>query len=146
MSLADHVLTIPRSKHGEIRHVTLNSAAQAVLEFLRTKAANNEHVFVSMRSKAPLNGNRHWFEDAVRTAGLRHFTWHCLRHTFGSRLAMRGVDLRRIMELMGHKTLSVTVRYTHLSQSDLRAAAEQAVLDWPSDTRTDTTTRGESTN
>ncbi|MGO9542215.1 MAG: tyrosine-type recombinase/integrase, partial [Terriglobales bacterium] len=51
----------------------------------------------------------------------------CLRHTFGSRLASRGIDLRKIQELMGHKTLAVTVRYTHLSQPDLLAAVEGLV-------------------
>lgn len=122
-----HVRTVPRSKHGDMRYVTLNSAAKAVLEFLETKAADNEHVFLSMWNNEPLTGNRHWFEDAVQKAGIKDFTWHCLRHTFGSRLAALGVDLRKIQELMGHKTLAITVRYTHLSQPGLLAAVEQLV-------------------
>ena len=134
VDLEHHVLTVPRSKHGETRYVTLNSVAVAMLEFLKPKAgdeenveakADAEHVFLSMRTDAPLKGNRHWFEDAVEKANIEHFTWHCLRHTFGSRLAAKGTDLRRIQELMGHKTVSVTVRYTHLSQPDLLAAVEQ---------------------
>jgi site-specific recombinase XerD len=139
-----HVLTVPRSKHGETRYVTLNSAAQAVLEFLRTKAKDKEHVFLSMRNQEPLTGNRHWFEDAVKKAGVQNFTWHCLRHTFGSRLAARGIDLRKIQELMGHKTLAVTVRYTHLSQPDLLAAVEQLVAKIPSATTTATEENQES--
>jgi site-specific recombinase XerD len=137
VDLEHHVLTVPRSKHGETRYVTLNSAAQAMLDFLRSKAGQSEkggeseYVFLSMRNHAPLTGNRHWFEDAVEKAGLKDFTWHCLRHTFGSRLAARGVDLRKIQELMGHKTLAVTVRYTHLSQTDLLAAVEQLVSPRP---------------
>jgi site-specific recombinase XerD len=98
-----------------------------MLEFLREKGSGSEYVFLSMRNNEPLTGNRHWFEDAVKKAGVKNFTWHCLRHTFGSRLASRGIDLRKIQELMGHKTLAVTVRYTHLSQPDLRAAVEQLV-------------------
>lgn len=139
-----HVLTVPKSKHGETRYVTLNSTAKALLEFLKAKAANDGgNVFESVKNKKPLTGNRHWFEDAVAKAGVRDFTWHCLRHTFGSRLAARGVDLRRIQQLMGHKTLSVTVRYTHLSQPDLLAAVEQLAAAGPaaegqSSTRTDT--------
>jgi site-specific recombinase XerD len=128
VDLEHKVLTVPRSKHGETRHVTLNSTARAMLEFLRekTKASGSEHVFLSMRNNEPLTGNRHWFEDAVKKAGLKDFTWHCLRHSFGSRLASRGIDLRRIQALMGHKTLSMTVRYTHLSQPDLLAAVEDS--------------------
>jgi site-specific recombinase XerD len=127
VDLEHNILTVPRSKHGETRHVTLNSAAKTMLEFLREKGSGSEYVFLSMRNNEPLTGNRHWFEDAVKKAGVKNFTWHCLRHTFGSRLASRGIDLRKIQELMGHKTLAVTVRYTHLSQPDLRAAVEQLV-------------------
>jgi integrase len=118
VTLEHSILTVPRSKHGETRHVTLNSDAKTMLEFLKEKASESEYVFLSMRSKEPLTGNRHWFEDAVKKAGVKDFTWHCLRHTFGSRFAM-------------------TVRYSHLSQPDLRAAVEQLV---PSGKRTATTT------
>jgi site-specific recombinase XerD len=127
VDLKHNILTVPRSQHGETRHVTLNSTAKTMLEFLKEKAAGSEYVFLSMRNKEPLTGNRHWFEDAVKNAGVKDFTWHCLRHTFGSRLASRGIDLRKIQELMGHKTLAVTVRYTHLSQPDLLAAVEALV-------------------
>ena len=40
--------------------------------------------------------------------------FHTLRHTFGSWLAIRGVSLQTIGELMGHKRLSQTMRYAHL--------------------------------
>jgi len=141
VDLDHHVLTVPLSKHGETRYVILNSTATAMLKFLQTKAdaaekkreaqddskpsGDSEFVFLSMRSSKPLTGNRHWFEDAVEQAGVKDFTWHCLRHTFGSRLAACGVDLRKIQDLMGHKDIKMTVRYTHLSQPDLLAAAEQ---------------------
>ncbi len=125
VDLEHHVLTVPRAKHGETRYVTLNSTATAMLEFLKAKSGDDEHVFVSMRTNVPLKGNRHWFDDAVEQAGVKDFTWHCLRHSFGSRLAACGVDLRKIQDLMGHKDINMTVRYTHLSQPDLLAAAEQ---------------------
>jgi site-specific recombinase XerD len=40
--------------------------------------------------------------------------WHDLRHTYGSHLAMRGVPLKVIQELMGHATIDMTMRYAHL--------------------------------
>ena len=45
------------------------------------------------------------------------FRFHDLRHTFGSRLGMNGVDLKSIMEIMGHKTAKMAMRYQHPSPS-----------------------------
>jgi site-specific recombinase XerD len=128
VDFARHILTVRQSKHGEKRFVPLNSIALAMLEFLQARAPETEgdHVFLSMNNE-PLTGNRHWFEDAVIKAGIRGFTWHDLRHTFASRLAMAGVDLRRIQELMGHKTIQMTCRYAHLAPADLLAAVEKLV-------------------
>lgn len=50
VDLEHDLLRVPRSKHGETRHVTLNSAAKATLEFLREKAGESESVFLSMRA------------------------------------------------------------------------------------------------
>ena len=47
------------------------------------------------------------------------FVPHCLRHTYASRLAQRGVAIQVIQRLMGHDTISVTMRYAHLSQGNL---------------------------
>jgi len=63
----------------------------------------------------------------VKEAGIKNFTWHDLRHTFASRLVMAGVDLRKIQDLMGHKTIEMTVRYTHLRRDDLNEAVETLV-------------------
>lgn len=89
-------LPVPRSKHGETWHVTLNSAAKTILEFLGEKVGESEYVLLSMRNKELLTGNRHGFEDAVKRAGVKDFTWHCRRHSFGSRLASKGIDLQKI--------------------------------------------------
>jgi site-specific recombinase XerD len=86
---------------------------------------------------------RQWFEPAVKEARLAAFTWHCLRHTFASRLVMAGVDLRTVQELMGHKTIAMTCRYAHLAPSHKLAAVERlsasaGQLPGPTDTTTDT--------
>jgi len=41
------------------------------------------------------------------------FRFHDLRHTFGTRLGMKGVDLKTVMDIMGHKTYKVAMRYQH---------------------------------
>jgi site-specific recombinase XerD len=64
----------------------------------------------------------------VKKAGIQRFTWHCLRHTFASRLIIAGVDLRTVQELMGHKTIQMTCRYAHLAPQH-RLAAVQRLCD-----------------
>ena len=65
---------------------------------------------------------RMWFEIALRVAMIDGFTWHCLRHTFAFRLVMAGMDIRTVAELMGHKSLQMTMRYAHLARAHNAAA------------------------
>ena len=135
------VLTVPRSKNGETRHVPLNSAALEALTTLRTRGDGTGAVIRNPEGQS-LPGPRYWFEPMVRRAKIRAFSWHCLRHTFASRLVMAGVDLRTVQELLGHKSIAMTVRYSHLSPTHTLAAVERltgAIPDVPTDTKTSTT-------
>jgi site-specific recombinase XerD len=66
------------------------------------------------------------FLTALCKAGITDFTFHDQRHTFASRLVMAGVDLATVKELLGHKHIAMTLRYTHLS-SDHKHAAVRAL-------------------
>ena len=68
--------------------------------------------------------------DACKRAQLAtRLTTHDLRHTFASRLVMRGVALKAVQDLLGHATIDMTMRYTHLSPEVKREAVR--VLDLP---------------
>jgi site-specific recombinase XerD len=109
VNLARCVLTIPRSKNGEMRHVPLNTAALSALAEFQKRGDGTGNV-IRNKDRNPLVGPRHWFEPAILKAKIPSFSWHCLRHTFASRLVMAGVDLRTVQELMGHKQICMTVR------------------------------------
>src|SRR6185437_12604905 len=113
-------LRLGNTKNGRERHIRLNAPALGALLALRRESAATGPVFVNAVTPGRYHGQarasaRNWFEAAVRQAAIPDFTWHCLRHTFASRLVMAGVDIRTVAELMGHRTLAMTMRYTHLS-------------------------------
>ena len=58
-------------------------------------------------------GLERWATDKDGKKKKVRFRFHDLRHTFGSRLGMAGVDLKTIMEIMGHKSAKVAMRYQH---------------------------------
>lgn len=146
VNVSRRVLTVPRSKNGETRHVPLNSAALAALTELRNRGEGTGPVIRNPQGE-PLAGPRSWFEPAVGRSKIRAFSWHCLRHTFASRLVMAGVDLRTVQELLGHKSIAMTVRYSHLSPTHTLAAVERlvgAVPEAATGTGTSTSTNGQS--
>ena len=57
---------------------------------------------------------------ACKNAEVTGVTWHTLRHTFASRLLGRGVDIMTVKELLGHSTVTVTMRYTHSGETGRR--------------------------
>ncbi len=65
---------------------------------------------------------RHSFESACKKAKLSDFRFHDLRHSAASFMAMSGVDLMAIKQILGHKTIQMTLRYSHLTQGHLRSA------------------------
>jgi integrase len=139
----DHVdftrrqLCVPRSKNGRMRYVPLNSEVLAALTQIYERPIRKDRVFLSIDGKT-IVGYRHWFNAAVKEAGLKDFTWYCLRHTFASRLVMAGVDIRTVAELMGHRTIQMTMRYAHLAPAHTLAAVEKLVTTTWTDTKTDT--------
>ena len=129
------MLNIPRTKNEEPVHVPLNDAAVAALRVVHARGDGKGRVFQSKKTGEPLENGKHWFEDAVILAGIKNFRWYDLRHTFASRLRMKGVALEDIADLLGHKSLTMTRRYAHLGPNKLH---EVVSLLKPSDPRSDT--------
>ena len=75
----------------------------------------------------PLTTLRREFAKAVRLAGLLGFRFHDLRHSHASFLVQAGIPLNTVRDLLGHRSLAMTLRYAHLSPDSRRTAV--AVLD-----------------
>ena len=106
------------------RAVQISRAAARCLRRLRRRAPRNQ-VFITPERNYTEQDRRLWFENATKKAGLPAFHYHDLRHTFASRLAIAGVPLLEIQQLLGHKTIGMTLRYAHLSPERRRKAVER---------------------
>jgi len=100
------------SKSGEMRYIQMNEAVQRALVSVK-KHPGSPYVFCGEDGK-PYNFQKS-FETALKHSAILHFRFHDLRHTFASQMVMAGVDLNTVRELLGHKSLDMTLRYSHLS-------------------------------
>ena len=121
VDLINGVVTFNRTKNDEVRSIPLT---EGVLKMLRDRSKirriDTTKVFPSKSNpKQSILLERPW-RTALKNAQIEDFRWHDLRHSAASYLAMSGVSLLSIAEILGHKTLQMVKRYSHLSQDHLR--------------------------
>ena len=133
---------LDRTKNGDARTIPMNAVALSALTQMQIakNRPTSALVFPSPRTGNSLQGSRGWFPSALEEAKITGYSWHCNRHTFASRLVMAGVDLRTVAELLGHRTLVMAMRYSHLAAEHQAAAVDRLVgvgdkMDVKSDTK-----------
>ena len=129
------------TKNGKVRTIPLTHEA---VEAIRSVKNDTPLVF-QIDGKAITRNLSKWpLWRACKAAKIEPHQWHALRHSFASHLAMRGVSMRVIMDLLGHGTMTMTLRYAHLSPSSLSDAV--ALLDGPHSGTTKTQQAGKGSN
>ncbi|MDR1019277.1 MAG: site-specific integrase [Synergistaceae bacterium] len=102
------ILRAAASKAGKTSHIPMNSVTQGALVSWRDQsgdAGKDALVFPSPRTGGMLNNVKKAWAGVLKEAGIENFRWHDMRHDFASQLVMKGVDLNRVRELMGHSDL-----------------------------------------
>jgi excisionase family DNA binding protein len=128
-------ILVTGTKSGKNRIVPINSELLPVLEGLKQTSGGCGYVFSNPRSGRPLQDIKRAFYTACSAAGIRGFRFHDCRHTFGTRLVHRGVDLITVKDLLGHSTVKVTERYTHSTSDSKRSAVEVLTIKPPAPAR-----------
>ncbi len=121
------VAMLGRTKNGDRRTlVLLPDVIEALAPF--KSAELDRYVFGSVRSKhqAPASISSAW-REAVERAKVKDFSFHGLRHTCASYMAQAGIPLNVIGEVLGHRSLEMTRRYSHLT-TQTKAGAMLAAL------------------
>ena len=108
-----NTINFTETKTNKDRSVPMDSIVQESLLGLRDQAGDAEYVFTNPDTETRYTDIKKSFSAACREAGITNFTFHDLRHTFGTRLADAGVDVVKIKELMGHASIVTTMRYIH---------------------------------
>ena len=134
----DHgIITLRATKAGMVQYVYLNEEAKGILRDMQALAEaeaiaqptkRSEWVFPSENPASHIDPRNFYIRvylPAVEQANLDGVTWHTLRHTFASRLAMTGKTEGTIAALLRHSTTRLVARYAHLSPSHLKTAVEE---------------------
>ena len=120
-------VTFLDTKNGSDRSVALTGKA---LELARKRSRGSSSDLVFATAKTPDHAKRARIPNlawrrAVDQAKVEDFRFHDLRHTHASYLAMSGATLREIAEALGHRTLSMVMRYSHLAPDHNRAVVSR---------------------
>ena len=118
VELKRKLIVVVKSKNGEKRTIPMSEAVFNILADVKVIHISNR---VFPHSVGALKDG---FPRAVKKAGLDDFRFHDLRHTFATRLVQNGVDLYKVKELLGHKTITMTMRYAHHCPESLRSSIE----------------------
>lgn len=116
----ERTITVEYTKNREYRIMPMN---QYLTETLKSVKKVSSYVFCK-DDKLPYGSIKTAFKNAIRRSGILHCRFHDLRHTFATRLVMRGVDLVTVQQLLGHKSIAMTMRYSHPTPEHKRRAVE----------------------
>jgi len=128
------VIFVRDSKSYESRAIPMSENLKEALKELR-KNSDNEYLFCNLDG-TPIESVNRSFHTARKRSGIAYCTFHCLRHTFATRAVMKGVDLATVQELLGHKTIAMTKRYSHPTPEHKKKAVELVSIDTSLDTST----------
>ncbi len=123
-SRCDRNSSLVSPKSYRERHIPLDID---LYEMLFRRKQSSGYVFTNpLRNNEPFTCH-HFLEElgtTFKNAQMRKIGWHVLRHTFATQLTLRSVPLPVVKELLGHSSITTTMRYSHVGPSVLRSAIE----------------------
>jgi integrase len=123
VDLKNDVISIKGTKTKYDRYIPISKSLKAILSNVEK---NQDCLYVFNKNGAKLSDFKRSFKTACKYAGLKDLRIHDLRHVFASKMVMNGASLYITGELLGHKTPSMTKKYSHLIPDTLKKAVNDA--------------------
>jgi integrase len=124
VDLSRGTASLRNTKNGEMRALPIKGAALAAIKAMHQDDVDPEvHVFAG--PAGPIFDYRPGFIRTRDAAGIKDFRFHDCRHCTGSYLAMNGATTSEIAAILGHKTLVMVKRYSHLSDGHVGNVIER---------------------
>jgi len=125
LDLAQGLIYFGKTKNRKLKIIPMNQQVRGVVEWL-LKHRYGEYVFAwPWGDHIGRTTVYDAFVKACHTAGIKNFHFHDLRHTTGSYLVMNGVDIATVREILGHREIETTLRYSHLAPAHKAKAVEK---------------------
>ncbi len=125
IDLERRTAVLHNTKNGDRRSVLIVPEVAALLaEHGKVRKIDNDSIFVSDGSSEVWLFDKAWYH-ALKTAKIKDFRFHDLRHTAASYLAMSGATVPELAAVLGHRTLQMVKRYAHLSDQHTEAVVER---------------------
>ena len=116
------ILKLPDSKTGA-KDITLPSPVLNILATL-PRLEENPYIIVGKKNGQHMVNLRKPWMRIIKSAGIEHVRLHDLRHSFASFAVSSGASLNLIGAQLGHRSLTTTQRYSHLTRDPVRKATE----------------------
>lgn len=118
-------ILLDQTKNGDRRTVHVAGLAWELLQDLEKKRRIDSFLlFPGKDPKKPACLRAAW-EKCLEIAGIENFRWHDLRHSCASYLAMNGATLTEIAEILGHRCIAVSRKYSHLCETHTAGVVAQ---------------------
>ncbi len=122
----NQIISFKHTKNSKTRSLPMtDESLQILTKRSKLRRLGTQLIFPSKKDPQKPMDFRAPFERAINESKIEDFKYHDLRHSCASYLAMSGVPIRTIAEILGHSNTSVTVRYSHLNKEHLKKSLDE---------------------